>query len=180
MSVNIRLSTPYNACYSCHPGFWICATKCRQWHGALRPWTVAVCLQHNHQQPQPRPIPTLLPRRERRYSTCWTPTTKRNSRSCACTRRSATCAAATSVPSRTRHFAIQLSPWTVIYFISTCIGLVSQSASRCLLSLVLFLDLLGFTYERAAILHWMQHHDSSPMTRQILQPVLVPNHSVRQ
>ena len=33
----------------------------------------------------------------------------------------------------------------------------------------------GFTYERQAITTWFQRHDTSPMTRAIIPPTLVPN-----
>ena len=33
----------------------------------------------------------------------------------------------------------------------------------------------GFTYERAAITTWFQRHDTSPMTRVVIPPTLIPN-----
>lgn len=37
----------------------------------------------------------------------------------------------------------------------------------------------GFTYERSAIATWFQRHDSSPMTREVVPPTLIPNRSLR-
>lgn len=37
----------------------------------------------------------------------------------------------------------------------------------------------GYTYERSAIATWFQRSDSSPMTREVIPPTLIPNRSLR-
>jgi len=37
----------------------------------------------------------------------------------------------------------------------------------------------GFTYEREAIAAWLRRHDTSPITRQVIPPTLIPNNNLR-
>ena len=37
----------------------------------------------------------------------------------------------------------------------------------------------GFTYEREAIAAWFRRHDTSPITRQVVPPTLIPNNNLR-
>ena len=52
-------------------------------------------------------------------------------------------------------------------------------ALRCPITHGMFLDPViasdGHTYERADIMEWMKHNTTSPMTREPLEPALVPN-----
>ena len=55
---------------------------------------------------------------------------------------------------------------------------------RCPLTLELMVDPVvamdGNTYERSAIAEWFAVHTTSPLTREEIQPVLVPNMAIRK
>jgi len=55
---------------------------------------------------------------------------------------------------------------------------------RCPLTLELMTDPVvamdGNTYERSAIAEWFAVHTTSPLTREEIQPVLVPNMAIRK